>query len=199
MVVSSLRGWGLCRSNGQVVGETGCSASATRRPLFAQLDDPRRSCCHWESRGQAGSAKPLACEWSAASASDRRVRSARQQECSCRLGDARRKCLLRTRAIRSGGLIRVNDGCEEVLPGDCNEWQEMVKRSHCRFPNLMCGPAWQRPMSGGRGGGSARKFRGLAAANSHAASRRRIYVTGSSWPVAIGPGPYTPTHESRLL
>ena len=44
---------------------------------------------------------------------------------------------------------------------------------------------------------------GLAAANSRAASRSRIYVsscdcrTGSSQPVAIGRGPYTSTHDPK--
>jgi hypothetical protein len=41
-----------------------------------------------------------------ASASEHRGRGARQQECSYRLGYARQQCLLRTRAIRSGGLMR---------------------------------------------------------------------------------------------
>jgi len=42
----------------------------------------------------------------AASASERRGRGARQQECSHRLGHARREFLLRTGAIGSGGLTR---------------------------------------------------------------------------------------------
>jgi hypothetical protein len=39
----------------------------------------------------------------------------------------------------------------------------MVKRSLRCFPNLMCGPAWHRPMSGRRGGGSTRKSIGARA------------------------------------
>jgi len=80
----------------------------TRRSLFTHVDDPRRSRRSWESRGQAGSAKPLARWPSAASASERRRCGARQQECSYRLGNAGRECLLRTGAIRSGSLMRAN-------------------------------------------------------------------------------------------
>ena len=71
------RRWGskLLQERPSVRGPAGAGAEAavnwrakptvrhqqTRRSLFAHVDDPRRTRCPWESRRQAGSAKPLAC------------------------------------------------------------------------------------------------------------------------------------------
>jgi hypothetical protein len=38
---------------------------------------------------------------------------------------------------------------EELLAAAA-KCEEMMKRSFRRFPNLVCGPAWLRPMSRGR-------------------------------------------------
>jgi hypothetical protein len=75
-----------------------------------------------------------------------------------------------------------------------------VKRSLRRFPNLVCGPAWQANVWAPLRWKRAKIHRGSRRRILEAASRSRIYVsscdccTRSSQSVAIGRGPYTSTH-----
>ena len=125
----------------------------TWRSLSAHIDDPWRSRCARQSSRQAGSPKPLAWEVAAKAASQCRGCRARQQECEDRVGHALGRHILRARTIgesslRSNGKRRNNR--RRSHPAIAAKWQEMMKRSFRRFPNLVCGPAWLRPMSRGR-------------------------------------------------
>jgi hypothetical protein len=50
---------------------------------------------------------------------------------------------------RQRGAIEHQPMLEELLAAAA-KCEEMMKRSFRRFPNLVCGPAWLRPMSRGR-------------------------------------------------
>src|SRR5215831_4347222 len=141
------------------------------------------------------------------SASERRGRGALHQECSYRLGHARREYLLRTRAIRSGGLMRaIDDGREGVLPGNCNQ---MTGDGETVTPSLPEPGVWTgmaqanvwAPLRWKR----AKIHRGSRRRILEAASRSRIYVsscdccTRSSQSVAIGRGTWHQADIARCL
>jgi hypothetical protein len=92
----------------------------------------------------------------------------------------------------------------EVLPGNCNQ---MTGDGETVTPLLPEPGVWTGMGIGQCLGAVEVEARenpsGLAAPNSRAASRSRIYVsscdccTRSSQPVAIGRGPYTSTHDPK--
>jgi hypothetical protein len=120
-------------------------ALAARWNLERHTDDSRRSRRFKPSWWQAGSERPLA--WQAAStmASQRRSCCAGQQECTDRVRYALRRYSLRARILGENGLKAANSGTTTAIAA---KWQEMAKRSHRRFPNLVCGPARLWPSLG---------------------------------------------------
>jgi len=102
-----------------------------RRPILAHVAYPWCAISSGPDKRKAGSAKPLARQITATPTSEYRCCRARQQERTDRVGDAFRRHILQTRPVGNGRLREAKE-----------------RNGHSRrFPNLMSGSAWLRPMS----------------------------------------------------